>query len=42
MLPRVHLVNTSQGSFLAPGQDLITQHLVTRDEWEKWLYLVTN
>ncbi|MGM3160224.1 FkbM family methyltransferase [Dickeya undicola] len=42
MLPRVHLVNTSQGSFLALGQDLITQHLVTRDEWEKWLYLVTN
>ncbi|MEI7376381.1 FkbM family methyltransferase [Dickeya chrysanthemi] len=24
------------------GQDLITQHLTTRDEWEKWLYLITN
>lgn len=42
MLPRVHLVNSSQGSFLTLGQDLITQHLTTRDEWEKWLCLVTN
>ncbi|MEI7347017.1 FkbM family methyltransferase [Dickeya chrysanthemi] len=24
------------------GQDLITQHLITRDEWEKWLCSVTN
>ncbi|WP_033577722.1 FkbM family methyltransferase [Dickeya chrysanthemi] len=42
MLPRVHLINASQGSFLTLGQDLITQHLTTRDEWEKWLYLITN
>ncbi|MCO7255834.1 FkbM family methyltransferase [Dickeya oryzae] len=42
MLPRVHLLNSSQGSFLALGQDLIAQHLANKDEWEKWLYLVTN
>jgi hypothetical protein len=40
MLPRVHVVNSSQGSFLTFGNDVISNHLFTQDNWENWLLLL--
>lgn len=42
MLPKVHVVNSSQGSFLTFGNDAISMHLFTHGEWENWLVPVTN
>ncbi|MBN3133617.1 FkbM family methyltransferase [Pectobacterium brasiliense] len=42
MLPRIHIVNSSQGSFLTFGHDAISNHLFSKDNWENWLIAVTN
>ena len=42
MLPRVHVVNSSQGSFLTFGNDVISNHLFTQDNWENWLFAITG
>lgn len=42
MLPRVHVVNSSQGSFLTFGHDAISNHLFSKDNWESWQYAITN
>ncbi|WP_312760419.1 FkbM family methyltransferase [Pantoea brenneri] len=42
MLPKVHVVNSSQGSFLTFGNDAISQHLFTHGNWESWLVPITN
>lgn len=42
MLPRVHVVNSSQGSFLTFGHDVISNHLFSQDNWENWLFSITG
>jgi FkbM family methyltransferase len=42
MLPRVNLVKTDSGEYLAFGHDLISQHLFTKGQWEEGLVAITN